>query len=429
MTSVVSGDRLRFLLNRFRERLWVKPLVVCLLSIAAVFVAKFADGTALGQLAPVIAVDSIKKLLSIMAASMLVIATFSVASMVSAYASASSTATPRSFTLVVSDDASQNALSTFVGAFIFSVVGITAVTNSYFDTAGLFVLFLVTVLVFGIVIMTFVRWVDRVARLGRMGSTIDKVEAATAGALKRRRNEPTLRGVPVGAQAPGRAVFAASVGYVQHIDIAALQAWAEASRVRVRVAALPGTFATPCRALAYVSDPPGGQADLDCKRVIQSFQIGDDRLFDDDPRFGLVVLSEIAGRALSPAVNDPGTAIDIVGTLVRLFTLWSEPAPPVPERAQRYDRVEVPEISLRDLFDDAFTAIARDGAGVVEVAVRLQKALRALASTGDADMQRAAEYHARLALKRAAAALNIAEDLAVVQDAASFAKPPGSAET
>lgn len=28
MTAIVSGDRLTFLINRFRERLWIKPLAV-----------------------------------------------------------------------------------------------------------------------------------------------------------------------------------------------------------------------------------------------------------------------------------------------------------------------------------------------------------------------------------------------------------------
>ncbi|MGV8990274.1 MAG: DUF2254 domain-containing protein [Thiobacillus sp.] len=429
MASIISADRVRFLLNRFRERLWVKPLVVCLLSIAAAFVAKFADGTALAELVPEIAADSIETLLSIMAASMLLIATFSVSSMVSAYASASSTATPRSFTLVVADDASQNALSTFVGSFIFSIVALIAVKNNYFGTAGLFILFTLTVFVFGMVIVTFVRWVDRIARLGRMGSTINKVEQATASALKRRRDAPTLCGMPVRSQARGRAVFAASVGYVQYIDIAALQTWAEEAQVRVVVAALPGTFTAPDQPLAYVSFKPGDQTDIDCKRVVKSFQIGGDRLFDDDPRFGLVVLSEIASRALSPAVNDPGTAIDIVGTLLRLFVQWNEPTTSEDKQVPKYDRVEVPEISLQDMFDDAFTAIARDGAGMVEVSVRLQKALRALASLGNTEMREAAEYHGRLALKRARVALNMAEDLTAVLNAAKFEEPTASSET
>ena len=421
MANIVSVDRLRFLLNRFGERLWVKPLLVCLVSVAAAFVAKLADDTALAQVVPLIAEESIETLLSIMAASMLVIATFSVASMVSAYASAATTATPRSFALVVADDASQNALSTFVGSFIFSVVAITAVQNNFFKAAGLFILFVLTVIVFGLVIVTFVRWVDRIARLGRMGSTIDKVEAATARAMKRRLEAPHLYGVPVQTEGQGRAVFAASVGYVQHIDVAALQTWAEEFQVRVVVAALPGAFATPDRPLAYLNDRQTEQTEIDISRVVESFQIGRDRLFDDDPRFGLVVLSEIAGRALSPAVNDPGTAIDIVGTLLRLFVLWGEPVNAEAVDKPKYDRVEVPEVSLTDMFDDAFTAIARDGAGVVEVSVRLQKTLNSLASIDDAELRDAATHHAQLALKRSQIALDLEEDFAVVRDAAKLA--------
>jgi uncharacterized membrane protein len=427
MNTIVSADRIRVFFNRLRERLWVKPLAVCLLSIVTVFAAKLADGTRLVQFVPAVSGDSVETLLSIMASSMLVIATFSVASMVSAYASASSTATPRTFTLVVADDASQNALSTFVGAFIFSIVALTAVKNDYFGTAGLFILFVLTATVFGIVIITFVRWVDRIARLGRMGSTISKVETATTAALKRRRVMPTLGGVPARSQTHGQAVFADSVGYVQHVDMVALQAWACAHQVPVRVAALPGTFVTPGRALAYITILAHEIPQTDCKGLVAGFKIARDRLFDDDPRFGLVVLSEIAGRALSPAVNDPGTAIDVVGTLVRLFSLWSEEGKAGEAKAPLYDRVEVPEISVRDMFDDAFTSIARDGAGIVEVSVRLQKALCSLTATGNAEMRKAAEYHAGLALKRAQLALEIPEDFAAVQAAA--ANPVSSASS
>lgn len=66
MASIVSADRVRFLLNRLRDRLWVKPLAVCLVSIVAAFVAKLADGTTLAQFAPVISADSIETLLSTM---------------------------------------------------------------------------------------------------------------------------------------------------------------------------------------------------------------------------------------------------------------------------------------------------------------------------------------------------------------------------
>ncbi len=419
-------SRIRYFFNRARERLWVKPLAVCLLSIVAAFSAKVADRVHLGEVVPAITVESIETLLSIMAASMLVIATFAVASMVSAYASAGSAATPRTFSLVIADDVSQNALSTFIGAFIFSIVALTAVKNSVFDPAGRFALFALTAIVFGWVIFTFVRWVDRIARLGRLGATVDKVEKAAAAALKQRRDAPTLNGLAISAREPhGTPVFSATVGYVQRIDIAALQACAQQVKGRVVVVALPGVFAVPNRVLAYVSGDKEKESELDLEKVSRAFQIGEDRRFDDDPRFGLIVLSEIAGRALSPAVNDPGTAIDIIGTLVRLFVLWAE-RPETANSSVKYDHVEVPEILIRDMFDDAFTSIARDGAGSVEVAVRLQKALGTLASIGDVAMREAACIHARLSLARAERSLQLPEELAVVRNAAAFAEEADS---
>lgn len=363
-----------------------------------------------------------------MAASMLVIATFSVTSMVSAYAAAASTATPRAFILVVADNASQNALSTFVGSFIFSVVALTATKSNLFDKAGIFILFAMTVLVFAIVIYTFVRWVDRIARLGRMGSTINKVETATSNALTRRRTAPTLYGVKVGSFEGGKALFSASVGYVQHINISALQQWAEKNDMRIMIAALPGTFATPDRAMVYAAPNSmdytklGDRTEMDYSDVINCFQIGDYRIFDDDPRFGLVVLSEIASRALSPAVNDPGTAINVLGTLLRLFVQWHHTVAIEDKNTPHYDRVAVPEILLRDMFDDAFTAIARDGAAMVEVSLRLQKTLHALAAIDDPAMQDAAIHHSQLALKRAKIALDLDDDFNLVEDAAQFAK-------
>lgn len=415
------AERIKFFASRVRERLWVKPLAVCLLSTAGVFLAKAADHASLDRRIPTITSESLEALLSIMGASMLVIATFAVASMVSAYASASSVATPRSFRLVIADDVSQNALSTFIGAFIFSIVALTAVKNDFFEKAGLLALFVLTVLVFGLVILTFVRWVDRIARLGRLGTSIEQVEAAAEKAMELRRAALTLRGAPTRHRLPGeRAVYATTVGYVQRVDVAALQACAEAAAGWVAVAALPGTFAMPGRALAYVGHDVGVTAEIDGEQVASAFVIGRSRLFDEDPRFGLVVLSEIADKALSPGINDPGTAISIIGSLARLFAFWAEPREN-PE-AVEYDRVRVPELSVRDMFDDAFTAIARDGAGSIEVMVRLQKVLESLAGLGDPRMREAAMAHSRLALARAEKALSLPEDLELVRSVAPCAR-------
>lgn len=185
-----------------------------------------------------------------------------------------------------------------------------------------------------------------------------RVESAARVAIDARRRAPLLGGVALdGRQLTGRRVCTPTIGYIQSIDVGALQRTAEKAEARVAIEALPGTFVTPDKALAIVEGPGDGDEDL-ARSVAGAFIIGEDRTFEEDPRFGLVALAEIAARALSPAVNDPGTAIDIIGTFVRLFARWAEPG----EAEIRYDRVLVPELSAVDMFDDAFTAIARDGA-------------------------------------------------------------------
>ena len=148
-------DHLSFVIKQPRERLWIKPLIVCVLSIGAVFLANLMDMTELGRFLPKITKESAETLLKIMASSMLVMATFAVASMVAAYASASRSATPRCFPVIIRDDVSQNALSAFIGAFIYSVVALVALMNGIYGGRGSpFILFSLTIVVLVILEIT-----------------------------------------------------------------------------------------------------------------------------------------------------------------------------------------------------------------------------------------------------------------------------------
>jgi uncharacterized membrane protein len=415
-------ERFKFFINRVEEKLWVKPLIIGLLSVAAIFLVKLADYADLGSIVPEISAETIDTLLSIMASSMLVIATFSVASMVGAYSSASKTASPRSFRLVVADDLSQRALSTFIGAFIFSIVGIIAIKNNFFNATSRFILFILIILVFALVIYMFVRWVDRIARLGRMGNTISKVESATIEAIKDYKKAPLMGGKERSKEDNGQPVYSDKTGYVQTIEMAELQACAESIDKDIRINALPGSFVTPEKVLAYIQTEKDEKIDLECKHVVDAFLVGKERVYDDDPRFGFVVLSQIADKALSPAVNDPGTAIDIIGIMVRLFDLWASPNDNKNPREVEHDRVEVPELPVTELFDDAFTAIERDGSSSIEVMARLQKALASVAAFNNNKLKKNAIHHSERALKYAEENLLLEEDKKYVREIAEKIK-------
>ena len=416
------NDRWQFLLNRIGERLWVKPLLMGLVSLVAALVAIAADSYLAYNWIPDVSLESVKTLLTIISSSMLVIATFAVGSMVSAYASATTTATPRAFALVIADDVSQNALSAFIGAFIFSIVALIALLNGFYDKSGRFILFVLTLLVFAIVIITFVRWVDRIARLGRLETTIRYVEAATISALDNWRQQPHLGGVAVTLRdANALAVVSDQIGYVQHIEIKDLQRFAEASATRIEVAALPGQYLYPQRVLAYVVADAETSDDLNLERIADAFRIGNERTFDEDPRFGLVVLSEIACRALSTGINDCGTAIQVITSLIRIFARWARPVEALQERAPQYDRIAVPLLSTENMLEDAFRAIARDGATSIEVSCKLHKGLQSLANCGHPELRSAAMEQSRRALARAEKVLTAEEDRVLVRELAQFA--------
>ena len=136
-------------------------------------------------------------------------------------------------------------------------------------------------------------------------------------------------------------------------------------------------------------------------------EISPSRHQDFDVRFNILNLTETADRALSPAVNDPGTAIHIVNVLTEMLMLWVE-LRRTPEEVS-CDRVSVPRLEARELLSDAFVPIARDGAGVIEVGIRLQKALRVLGQAGDDEISREVAALSRSANELAQQALKTAD--------------------
>jgi len=422
--------RVRFLLHRLGERLWVKPLLMCLFSLLVVMAIGFTERLDIYAPVPDIGLDSVVSLLKILSSSMMVIATLAVASMVTSYNSASTFATPRAFPLVVADDLSQYALSVFISAFIFSVIALVAAQNGYYGKAGLFTLMVITLAVFFIVVVTFLRWVDGIARLGLLSNTVSKVESATAHSLCERARNPTMEGIDA-VPVEGIEVCREDVGYVQLVDMSALQRIAEAESIRITLVSLPGRLIMPGRSLAIISSSGDdaerfagdveGSEGLDelCKNVAKAFVIGQERTFDEDPRFGFVALSQIACRAMSPAVNDPGTAVDIIASFVRLLKLWCNSSSAherdLTEDECCYPGVAVPRIAIKDLFDDAFVAISRDAAANVEVAVRLQAAFASLASLDNSEIKEVVKKHAGLSLQRAEKSLQLDADIEAVR--------------
>ncbi|MDZ7750756.1 MAG: DUF2254 domain-containing protein [Gammaproteobacteria bacterium] len=367
-------SKLFWIIRQSLRKVWVRAVSFALFAVITVGIAPFLERYVPTAFAAGLANIPVDKILTILASSMLAVTTFSLSIAVSALTAAASNATPRATALLQEDSTTQNVLATFLGAFLFSLVGLIAVRTPFYDRSAQIFLFLATLVVVALVVTALLRWISHLLTFGRMNDTLDRVEEAAVRALKRRLANPYLGGKPLHQAIPGDAVPIASVhtGYVQHIDVNALAEFAQEFDAEIYLAALPGSFVHQAAQILRIhgSAPSDDQAD----RLRRAFTLGNERTFDQDPRFGLIVLSEIASRALSPAVNDPGTAISVIGRLVRVLSCRVERADP----AVDYPAVHVPPVLPADMIYDAFRPIARDGAAVIEVQMRLHKALDAL---------------------------------------------------
>lgn len=402
-------SRWDWVLRQAARKLWLTVVFYILAALLSVLLGALLEPLLPERFLALVTADSADRVLGILASSMLAVTTFSLATMVTAHAAVTSNTSPRATTLVLDNEVTRHALGVFIGTFLFSLVGIVALKTQLLGSGGHVVLFIITLAVIALIIVALLRWIEHLSQLVRVSETTDRVEAATRAALQEWARHPGLGAMACAdmqARLPdgSRAVRPLKTGYVRHIDMQGLIALADSHKVDVYVQSPPGAFVGLQTSLVYLA---GEGAGVDVEAAVRElFAIGTTRTFDYDPRFGLIVLGEIASRALSPGINDPGTAIDVIGRAVRLFSRWAGTSA---ERSKASTepgvRVWMPELSLSDMLDDVFTPIARDGASSLPVQMRLQKGLGLLTALGHAPLRAAAEHQSRRAWAYAERAL------------------------
>ena len=410
MTSV------KFTILALAKKIWPKVTAYALLGVLSALVAVIFKGYIPEELSKIVGAETAGNILTILASSMLAVTTFSLSTMVSAYGAATTNVTPRATRLITEDKTTQNALSTFLGTFLFSLVGIIALNMGLYEGGGRFILFVFTIATVIFIVVTFIRWIDRLTTLGRVNETNGLIEKAATKALTLRAQKPTygcnrLEIIP-DSLSEENTVKADSSGYLQYFDAKKLSSLAEEHEADVYVASMPGKYVTKGTPLALLTremEPELHTAFRGC------FTIAEQRTFEQDPRFGLCVLAEVASRAMSPAVNDQGTAIDIVVRAGRVLEVYAVERK---DEAAEFKRLWVPELCIDDLFQDAFNPVARDAASSYEVLARLQKTLVHLGGLGE-DYRMAAVKYSGIALRYGEEKLFLDEEKAELRRIAS----------
>lgn len=388
---------LKLFFLRYYRNMGLRVVLYALLSVAATLISPLANKLIGESVSLEIDFSSVTPVLTILATSMLAVSTFSLNIMVTAHRAAADVATPRIHRILLEDTTTQSVLAAFIGAFVYSLGSLVLYRLGFYPEDAAVAVMGITTLVVMWVIISLLRWIDHLTTLGSLENSLKSAGACAKDALLAHARHPRFGARPLTEStvlpANTTALKAPTSGYLQLIDMAKLQDRLP-DNVAIYLDVSPGAYVLVGQTIGHVS---GTAASGVAAQLVGAFIFGDVRTHEQDAEFGLIVLSEIASKALSPGINDAGTAIQTVNVLTSL--LWDYGC-----EVEKEDSTTIPQVFVSfpepsDFISAAFSSIARDGAGKFEVAMRLREVLSVLSASQNAELSAAARSFAKAVIQ------------------------------
>jgi uncharacterized membrane protein len=329
---------------------------------------------------------------------------------------------PRLLRNFLRDRPNQIVLSTFVGTFAYSAAGLYTVGVS----AGARTTEYPRLAVTGALVLLFaslgllVYFADHLAHSIQIDAIMRLVELNTLGVIK----EGLFTGSDGAPSAPADAapIPAMRSGYIQAAYPAEVLAEAARQQACVRLRLRVGEHVVARTTLAWVwpSTPDGPAPDPDAFRPIldEAVRVGFERTLEQDAAFGIRQLVDIACKAMSPAVNDPYTAVQAIDHLSVIFCQLA--VRPLGDHVLRHATgavVIIPARRFGDYLAVMCGLIRRYGAREPTIAQALLRLLASCAAVAGPDPERSAaiEEQARLILEDASREVPQPADLVQVR--------------
>lgn len=203
-------------------------------------------------------------------------------------------------------------------------------------------------------------------------------------------------------------VKATHSGYLQAIDEEKLMGIACRADVLLHLKTRPGKYVIPGSLLVCAYPHERVSVKL-TQQINKSFILGKERSEQQDVAFPIEQLVEIALRALSPAVNDPFTAIRCIDRLSTGLSRLAQRTFPSPYRYDGHQtlRVIAEPTTFEYLVDRAFHQIRQFAQSDTAVTIRLLEAIALIATYTETPKQRSVlHHHAEMILRGSQAGLS-----------------------
>ena len=309
---------------------------------------------------------------------------------------------PRILTAFVEDRPSQRTIGIFLGTFVYCLFVFPSARAAPPSTPAIAVLGAMVLALSCLVAL--VAFVHHIARSINVNFITERIAGETERVIDAIAPSPRTAG-PVGGGQPrptltGPFVRATQSGYIRYVDTERLRTIAKDAGVALSLERRVGHFVAAGVPVARLSRE-SSRAGIDAA-ILGTIDLGPVRTMEQDVEFGLLQLVDIALKAISPAVNDPSTAINCIDQLSRVLIRLSsrDPVPTMLFDPPGVPRVILPEQSFGRLLDVAFEQVVHYGKGDLAVSLRVQ---RALADIGTATTDETIIAAARACAERAAA--------------------------
>ena len=372
----------------------VRPAIIALsLGVAGALTSWLEEGfPSLGNLVPRVLFPShddpqvAQILLAGIAASIMTVVSIVFAILLMTLTLASMQFSPRIIVGFSKDRVTQWTLGMFLGTFLYCTAALPAARSHPAPFAPVLT-------VMGAMALTIacVAWllffIHHISQAISVNHIVDRIAAETEAVIDDIMPRPARVGRMDGIDPLTTVAWEASVltdvsGYIRFIDTKRLVALAKYYRIKLRVLRRVGHFA-PAGVPILAISKSDRLSSAGAAEVRGAFDFGPARTLQQDVEFGVLQIVDIALKAISPAVNDPSTAISCVDQLSRIMIRFASREAPEPVF---YDppgvvRVCVPWISFDKLLDSAFEQIRQYAATDIAVSLRLLRALRDIAGT------------------------------------------------
>lgn len=315
--------RLAYLRERLNTSLWPIPVALCVAGILLALLALWLDlrlpppSSGSGWLA--LEIDAARRVLAVIAGSIIGVGGVAFSITMVALTLTSGQYGPKVLRSFLEDTASKVTLGLFIGTYGYGLValsGHTLVDNPRVTLVAALALALAS-------LFAFVHFIHRTATELQADQIIHRIGDQLRGTMRtmiadqgrRSRDHDTA---PWRRAARGRArlcIAAQRHGYVQAIDYDGVLRWAAENDCLVLLRIRGGDFVIQgtCTFVVYAAAQHSPEAPLE--QLNACVVLGPVRTAVQDAEYPISQINQLAARALSPGVNDPGTAITCIDWL------------------------------------------------------------------------------------------------------------------